>query len=63
MSQPRVKSSGFARYTIVLMIVLGLLTILVNTTIAVVIIALGVAMYLFERMLVGKAQRSLDHAK
>jgi hypothetical protein len=63
MSQPRVRSSGFARYAIVLMIVLGLVTILVNTTIAVVIIVLGVAMYLFERMLVGKAQRSLDQAK
>jgi hypothetical protein len=63
MSQPRVRSSGFARYAIVLMIVLGLVTILVNTTIAVVIVVLGVGMYLFERMLVGKAQRSLDQAK
>jgi hypothetical protein len=60
MSQPRVRSSRFARYAILLMIVLGLLTILVNTTIAVVIIALGVGMYLFERLLVGKAQQSPD---
>jgi ABC-type methionine transport system permease subunit len=60
MSKPRVRSSRFTRFAILLMIVLGLLTILVNTTLAVVIIALGVGMYLFERTLVQKAQRSLD---
>jgi len=53
MSKPRVRSSRFARYASLLMVVLGLFAILVNTILAVVIIALGVAMILFERRLVG----------
>ncbi len=58
MSKPRVRSSRFARYATVLMIVLGLATILVNTVLAVVIVALGVAMFLFERHLVGRDDRA-----
>jgi hypothetical protein len=40
-----------SRYAALLMIVLGLFAILVNTTVAAVIVVLGVAMYLFERRL------------
>jgi len=60
MSKPRVRSSRFARYATLLMIVLGVLTILVSTILAVVIIALGVAMFLFERRLVGREDRAPD---
>jgi hypothetical protein len=45
------------------MVVLGLLTIFVSTTLAVVIVALGVAMYLFERLLVARVQKSLDESE
>jgi Flp pilus assembly protein TadB len=60
MSGPRVKSSRLTRYATLMMIALGVLTILVNTTVAVVLIALGVAMYLFELRLVRGVQRSVD---
>ena len=60
MSKPRVRSSRLTRYAILMMILLGLLTIFVNTTVAAVIITLGVGMYLFERLMVGRVQRSLD---
>jgi hypothetical protein len=50
------------RYATLLMVVLGVFCILVNTTVAAVIIALAAAMYLLERILVGKAQRSPDTA-
>ena len=63
MSKPRVRSSRLTRSATVLMVVLGLLTIFVNTTLAAVIIALGVAMYLFERHLVAKVQESLDESE
>jgi len=49
-----------SRYATMLMLALGVFAILVNTYLAAVIIALGVAMYLFERVLVGRVQRSLD---
>jgi len=42
------------------MIALGVLAILVDTTVAAIIIVLGVAMYLFERRLLRSAQKSLD---
>jgi hypothetical protein len=45
------------------MVVLGLLAIFVNTTLAVVIVALGVAMYLLERLLVARVQKSLDESE
>jgi len=48
------------RYSSLLMIALGVFAILVNTTVAVVIIALGVAMFFFERILVRKAQQPGD---
>ncbi|MGD0636620.1 MAG: hypothetical protein ABSA72_01090 [Nitrososphaerales archaeon] len=53
MSKPRVRSGRFTRYATLMMIALGVLSILVNTTLAAVIIALGVAMFLFERLFVG----------
>jgi hypothetical protein len=46
-----------------MMIALGVLTILVNTTLAAVIIALGVAMFLFERALVGAGDRAARPSK
>jgi len=63
MSKPRVRSSRLTRYATLLMVVLGLLTIFVSTTLAVVIVALGVAMYLFERLLVARVQKSLDESE
>lgn len=48
MSAPRVRSSRLTKVATILMIVLGLFTVLVNLTVAVIIIALGVAMFLFE---------------
>ncbi|MGA2198912.1 MAG: hypothetical protein ABSG45_03140 [Nitrososphaerales archaeon] len=60
MSKPRVRSSRFARYASLMMVALGVLSIVVNTTVAAVIIALGLAMYLSERLIEGKVQRSLE---
>jgi hypothetical protein len=60
MSKPRVRSSRFARYASLTMVVLGVLSILVNTTVAAVIIVLGLAMYLSERLIEGKVQHSLE---
>jgi hypothetical protein len=60
MSKPRVRSSRFARYASLMMVVLGVLSILVNTTVAAVIIVLGLAMYLSERLIEGKVQHSLE---
>lgn len=58
MSKPRVRGGRLTRLATGLMFVLGLFSILVNTTLAAVIIALAVAMFLFERALVGRARRS-----
>ena len=60
MSGARVRGGRMSRYATMLMLALGVFAILVNTYLAAVIIALGVAMYLFERVLVGRVQRSLD---
>ncbi|MDA4134640.1 MAG: hypothetical protein OK441_03620 [Thaumarchaeota archaeon] len=57
MSKTRVRSGRFTRYATLLMIALGVASILVNTTLAAVIIALGVAMFLFERLFVGGGDR------
>jgi hypothetical protein len=56
-SGPRVRSSRLARVATVLMIVLGLLSILVSVTIAAILIALGIAMLLFEWWLKRKFSR------
>ncbi len=56
MSTPRVRSSRLTKVAIALMIALGVFTLLVDAVIAVVIIALGVAMYLFEWWLVRRAR-------
>jgi uncharacterized membrane protein len=58
MSEPRVKSGRLARVAIGLMIVLGLFSIVVSVPIAIILIALGVTMYLFEWWLVRKANRA-----
>ncbi len=58
MSAPRVRSSRLTKVAIALMIALGVFTLLVDVPIAVVIIALGVAMYLFEWWLVRRARAS-----
>ena len=63
MSKPRVRSGRFTRYATLMMIALGVLTILVNTTLAAVIIALGVEMFLFERLLVGGGGRAARPSK
>jgi len=63
LSKPRVRSGRFTLYATLLMIALGLLTILVNTTVAAVIIALGVAMFLFERLFVGGGDRPTRASK
>ena len=52
-----------SRYATILMIVLGLATILVNVAVAAVLIALGLAMYLFERRLQGRVERSLGSSE
>jgi Flp pilus assembly protein TadB len=49
--RPRLRSSRLAFSATLLMIVLGVLCILVNTTLAVVLIALGLIMFVFERSL------------
>jgi len=51
LSKPRLKSSRLALSATLLMILLGVLAILVNTSLAAVLIALGVVMLLFERSL------------
>ena len=63
MSKPKVRGSRLTRYATVMMIALGVLSILVNTTVAAIIIILGIAMYLFERRLVGSVQRSVDQTE
>jgi len=63
MNKPRVRSGRFTRYATLMMIALGVVTILVNTTLAAVIIALGVAMFLFERVLVGAGDRAARPSK
>jgi uncharacterized membrane protein YfbV (UPF0208 family) len=63
MNKPRVRSGRFTRYATLMMIALGVVTILVNTTLAAVIIALGVAMFLFERALVGAGDRAARPSK
>ena len=60
MSAPRVRSGRITRIATVLMIVLGVLTIFVNDVVAAIIIALGVAMYLFEWWLVRKVARTVE---
>ncbi len=42
------------------MILLGIFSILVNTTLAVVLIVLGVVMYLFERGVTRRIQKSVE---
>ncbi len=51
------KSSRLARVATLLMIALGIFTVLVSVTIAAIIIALGVAMLLFEWWMVRKFRR------
>lgn len=58
MSKPRVRGSRLTRFATVMMLVLGFVSILVNTTLAAIIIALAVAMFLFEWLLVGRARKS-----
>jgi orotate phosphoribosyltransferase len=57
-SRPRVRSGRLAKTAIALMIALGVFSLLVSVTIAAIIIALGVAMYLFEWWLVRKFGRA-----
>lgn len=52
------RGGRLTRTATILMIALGLFTLLVNTTLAVVIIALGVAMFLFEWWMVRRSQRA-----
>jgi hypothetical protein len=58
MSAPKVKSGRLARASILLMIALGVFSFLVNEAVAAILIALGVAMYLFEWWLVRKVERA-----
>ena len=61
MSAPRVRSGRLARVAVILMVALGVFSLLVSEILAAVLIALGVAMYLFEWWLVrkfGRASRS-----
>ena len=58
MSAPKVKSGRLARTAIVLMVALGVFTLLVSVTLAIILISLGVAMYLFEWWLVRKVERA-----
>lgn len=58
MSKPRLKSSRLALSAAVLMILLGLFSILVNTTLAAVLVVLGVVMLLFERGLSRRIEAS-----
>jgi hypothetical protein len=60
MSAPKVKSGRLARTAILLMLVLGAFSLLVNVVVAVILIGLGVAMYLFEWWLVRKVERASD---
>lgn len=55
---PRVRSNRLARVATVLMIILGVFSILVSVTIAAIIIALGIAMYMLEWWLVRKFSRA-----
>ena len=58
MTSPKVRGGRLAKTATVLMLVLGAFTLLVNVTIAVIIIALGIAMYLFERYMVRRVGRT-----
>jgi hypothetical protein len=58
MSAPRVRSGRLAKVAIALMIALGVFSLLVDVTVAVIIIALGVAMYVFEWWLVRRVRRA-----
>lgn len=58
MSAPRVRSGRLTRIATALMIALGVVTIFINEVVAAIIIALGVAMYLFEWWLVRKVARA-----
>jgi hypothetical protein len=60
MSAPKVKSGRLARTAILLMIALGAFSLLVNVAVAAILIALGVAMFLFELWLVRKVERASD---
>ena len=57
MSKPRLKSSRLALTATLLMILLGVLSILINTTLAAVLIVLGLVMLLFERGLSRRVER------
>jgi hypothetical protein len=58
MSAPRVRSGRLAKVAIALMIALGVFSLLVDVTVAVIIIVLGVAMYVFEWWLVRRVRRA-----
>lgn len=58
MSRTRVRTGRLAKVATALMIALGVFTLLVSVTIAAIIIALGVAMYLFEWLMVRKFGRA-----
>jgi hypothetical protein len=51
------------RYSSLLMIALGLFSILVNTTLAAVIIVLGLVMFVFEWMVAGKAHSAVGRGE
>jgi Flp pilus assembly protein TadB len=57
LSKPRLKSSRLALTATLLMILLGVLSILINTTLAAVLIVLGLVMLLFERGLSRRVER------
>lgn len=58
MSRTRVRSGRLTRTATLLMIALGVFSLLVSVTIAAIIIALGIAMYLFEWWMVRKFGRA-----
>jgi uncharacterized membrane-anchored protein len=58
MSAPKVRSGRLARAAMLLMIILGVFSILISVAVAVILIVLGVAMYLFEWWLVRKVRNS-----
>jgi hypothetical protein len=58
MSRTRVRSGRLTKIATLLMIALGAFSLLVNVTIAAIIIALGVAMYLFEWWMVRRFGRA-----
>lgn len=60
MSAPKVKSGRLAHAATILMIALGVFSLLVNVSVAVILIVLGVAMFLFERRLVRGVRRSRE---